>query len=254
MTTPTAVPDIVIDAAECERLENEINRRVAMLEQRTFDLKKAVERSKPNFPRAFCCIGPMVYHDIDEEIRPERRSFCKSVFSSYYFTVFLLIYNLVCSIAGVVTKNNTSASSEEVKTEQQWQHFGLACVYVTGIFLAFVVWYFPVYKALATGDKGSYYQAFMGITIAILFGVFQALGLLGYGTSGFLYALFLKDKKEGTAAHYMAVVNAFLWVAVTCFYFYVLAKVRKMWKEDKKVTLAQKIQQVFSPTDSGPQA
>eukprot|EP00759_Apiculatamorpha_spiralis_P005066 PhF_6_TR13014/c0_g1_i2/m.20626/K19995/SCAMP; secretory carrier-associated membrane protein len=205
---------------DVERLENELNERTRRLEQRTTDLKKAIERSQPNYPAKFCCISPMVYHNINEEVPTERRNFCQQCFSNFYFTIFMLLYNLIVSIAGVLSKaKDDGESSDDAKTSDQWQHFGVACVYVVGCFLAFVVWYFPTYKALSTGEKSSYYQAYLGLTVAFLFDIFMTLGLLGYGTCGFLYAFFLRDKKEGKASFYMAIVCAVLWAIQSAFFF-----------------------------------
>lgn len=201
-------------------------------------------RDTPNFPPSICCIRPLVHHDINGDIPLERQRFVRTAWYNFIITVILLIANAVIAIVNAVMPDKVGVTTDDVSQIDQDTykiHFVLSIVYLLGIVFAFIVWYWPLYKACATGNSLSYVLAFLGLGIAFGFSVLSSVGLLGYGGCGFLYAYFTQSLK-GEALFIVTIVMAAMWVVQAVVFVAFIFFLRGWYKEDKASLASAKSQ------------
>eukprot|EP00760_Papus_ankaliazontas_P034044 PhM_4_TR6910/c0_g1_i1/m.28211/K19995/SCAMP; secretory carrier-associated membrane protein len=218
--------------------EKDLEAREAELSRRERDLRLLEERQRPNFPPKFLCIQPVVRHDIDQTIPPARAGFMRMLFGFYYIASLVLVFNLACTIAAAASPSKDNSSSSFMT------QFGVSVVHLLGIPGAFILWYYPTYTALGTGK--SYFVCQVGLTVAFFYHLFMALGIMGYGAAGWLFAFTVKDEKEGGVAFGMALVCAFLFTSATGYLAWVFVRVRKYSLEDKATSIAATLGQAAS--------
>ena len=221
------------DAMTMEKLiekEREVEQRMAALRERQGVVMQALKSLQPNWPGHCLCIGPIVYHDIDEAVPQDRKSFAKTSYGNYFFTIFLLCYNLIVAIAGIASENSSAGDETEYGL-----HLGISFVHMLGIPGAFMVWHFQIYKAVQTiGPLNRYSVAFLGVVIALLYDCFMAVGVTAYGGAGWMYAFTLKDKKVSKVPFYMCLVCAVFWTGQAIFFLYFIYKLSSYKSIDKK--------------------
>ena len=215
--------------------EKELAEKEAALMKREREIRLQEERTKANFPREFCCIKPMVHHDIEQEIPTGRQGFMRSHLAGYYAQCCVLLFNVVTSIAAVSSPDNPDIKSP---TGGWSTHMGVSIVHLLGIPGAFVLWYFTSYTALKTGKSSSYFQAMLGLAVAFFYNLFMCLGIEGYGASGWLFALQLRDEKTGSVAFIMVLVNALAWSLEIFYFVWAMKKVHRCQNEDKATSIA----------------
>ena len=109
---------------------------------------------------------------------------------------------------------------------------GVSVLYLTGIIFAFIVWYWPVYKACGTGSSSQYIMAFIGLTVALIFDLFTAIGPVGYGGTGLIWAMQVSDHK-GDDAFIPAIIMACLWILQSLFFIWMLYRLYRFYQSDK---------------------
>eukprot|EP00759_Apiculatamorpha_spiralis_P044714 PhF_6_TR41625/c0_g1_i1/m.63089/K19995/SCAMP; secretory carrier-associated membrane protein len=213
--------------------EKELQEKEAELMRRERELKVQEDRSKPNFPREFFCIKPIVHHDIDADIPPARAGFMRMFLWGYYAQVLVLVYNVVTSIAAI-----SSPDKENVKSPIGGfsTHMGVSIVHLLGIPGAFILWYWTTYKAV--GKSTQYYQSLLGIGVGFFYNLFMTLGISGYGASGFLFALQVQDEKDGGVAFALILINSLAWLCMVLFFVWGFKKVYRYQNEDKATSIA----------------
>uniref|UniRef100_A0A3B4B1M9 Secretory carrier-associated membrane protein n=1 Tax=Periophthalmus magnuspinnatus TaxID=409849 RepID=A0A3B4B1M9_9GOBI len=154
-------------AAELERREEEINNR-----NRTQPGIK--ENNWPPLPR-FCPIRPCFYQDFSEEIPPEYQRVCKMMYYLCMMNSLTLFLNVLACLALF-----TIAPS-------YGQDFGLSLVWLL-LFTpcSFLCWYRPVYKAFRTDSSFSFFFFFFVFFAQVVIFIIQAIGITGWGNSGWL--------------------------------------------------------------------
>ena len=208
--------------------EREVEQRFGALRERQQVVMQALKSLQPNWPGHCLCIGPIVYHDIEEAVPQDRKQFAKTSYGNYFFTIFLLCYNLLVAIAGIASENKVTDDT------QYALHLGISFVHLLGIPGAFLVWHFQLYKAVQpVGPLNRYSVAFLGLFIALLYDIFMAIGVVGYGAGGFWYAFVLRDKKQSKVPFYMCLVCAIFWAGQALFFLYVIFKLRSFKNIDK---------------------
>lgn len=215
--------------------ETAVATKMQDLRDRQQKVMALLESLQPNWPGHCLCIGPVVHHNIERQVPPDRAPFAKASYTAYFCTIFFLCYNAICAIAAL------ASSPKEGKTDETnyGMHLGVSCIHLLGIPGAFMVWHFQVYKAVQTiGSLNRYGTAYLGIVIAFFYNVFMAIGLEAYGGCGWLFALKLKDVKESMAPFYMCLVNALFFTLQLIFFIYAFFKLRKYHRQDKAQSVA----------------
>lgn len=216
------------------------------VERREKQVSLLRSKSEPNWPRKFCCIEPMVHHSILGDIPVERQAFVKKCYVNYYVTIFLLVFNCALALAMQVVPNVTDPTTNQPKKSNSLllQHFIVSVVFLLGIVFAFIVWYWPTYKALATGVSSQYLASFVGLLIAFFFDLLCLLGPIGYGGCGLMYALEIQQTKSSNAFIPVLII-ALLWIFQALFFLYMAWRVRRHYRQDK-ASLAKAKAEMFA--------
>lgn len=154
-------------AAELERREEELNTR----QTQNQGLK---ENNWPPLP-SFCPIRPCFYQDFSEEIPVEYQRVCKMMYYMCMMNAVTLFLNVLACLAHFVTVPSTG------------QDFGLSLVWLL-LFTpcSFLCWYRPVYKAFRTDSSFSFFFFFFVFFAQVVIFIIQAVGIPGWGNSGWL--------------------------------------------------------------------
>jgi len=214
--------ELTIEAAQLQRFEQ----RLLMM----------MRNDEPNFPKC-CCIDPIVFHDILADITAERQSFVRGAYTNWYLTIVLLIYNVSLALAFLFVEN----AGGQTAHESMEAHLGIAAVFlVFGVPLSFMLWYWPLYKACGTGASGQHIMAYIGLFIAFLFDVIVAVGPIGFGGCGMLFAFEIKNtKKNGEKAYIAPLVNAILFIIQACYFVYLFWKMKCVYGPEDKASIAK---------------
>jgi len=209
--------------------EREVSARMQNLKERQQQVLQALESLRPNWPGHFLCIGPVVYHNIEKAIPADRIGYAKASYSCYYFTILILVYNLICCIAAVASENKSSSSTSYTG------QMVASVIHLLGIPGAFIVWHYQIYTAIQPrGPLSRYGKAYLGLVVAILYNAFMTVGLSGYGGAGFLFATDLKDSKTSSAPYYMSIVCGLCWLLQGIFFVLSgLFRLRRFHNQDK---------------------
>ena len=214
--------------------EREVAQRMQILKERQQSVAAALASLQPNWPPHCLCVGPIVYHDIDMAVPEERKRFAKFSYYNFFFTMVILVYNLVVSVAALAAKTQEGTEKSEVST--MGQHMGMAVpILLLGAPGAFLVWHFQLYKAIQPQNqrvRNRFGLAFLGLGIALLFDILQAVGIPGYGGCGWVYALWLRDRKNSSAPMYMCIASAILWTLQALSFLWMFLKLRWYYKAD----------------------
>lgn len=215
--------------------ERQLAMEAAKLEKYERQLLALTKNDEPNFPRKCCCIDPIVYHNILAEVPSERQSFVRTAYSNYYFTIVLLIYNFAIALTMMFVDDDPTKAAATVDLAP---HMGVAVLILFGIILAFVLWYWPTYKACATGSAGQHIMSRIGIIVAFLFNLVMTLGPIGFGGCGLLYGMYIK-KVKGDNAFYPPLINALLWGLQGLYYLFMLWRMWCVYGKEDRATLAR---------------
>jgi hypothetical protein len=227
--------------------EKEVSERRAALEFRLRAAERVLSSTVPNFPPKLLCLHPVVYHDIDVEVPPERQRFARFCFVNYWITFGLIIWNIATSAAGFGTPDSAPSSTS-------WgTQFGVSFLYLLGIPGAFVVWYFSIYTALSKRMGSKYSLSFLGLVVAFIFNVFIAVGILGYGGCGWLFTVAASSTKANAAPMVMGLINSIGWSVQAGFFVYMIGKIKTFSVVDKiqKLEARRSAQAVPAPGAAG---
>ena len=223
--------------------ERELAAKTAELAKRDREVRLALQKMQPNWPRKCCCISPIVYHSIASEVPTDRVTFVTTCYYCYYFTIVMLIYNVVCGLVAMVSEEKQEISNDD---KANWlSHFIVTFVHCLGIGFAFFVWYFPIYQATSTFEAGKYKTAYLGLAVALIYDIFMTVGLVGYGGCGWLFALKTRDKKSETP-FWMSLVMAILWTGQSLFFIWIIYRVRKYARVDRNRSLGDRAKRAIS--------
>ncbi|KAK7200383.1 SCAMP family [Novymonas esmeraldas] len=182
----------------------------------------------PNFPRKFLCLRPLVYHSISE-VPEHRRLFVTMVFWDWVALCILLVMN--CGIAiGIVyapVRSNVVVSKDVNKALNDV----LAAIYLVGIPLSFLIWYWRVYRACSTGRPPQHVLALCGLLIALAQAIFALVGPINYGVCGIMLAMWIERTRETGVVAPVAIM-AVLWAAQAVFLCFVIVKEFIYYRKD----------------------
>lgn len=212
--------------------------RLNQLEQRVVaeEATTATLGNLPNFPPKFLCIKPLVYHSFSA-VPEHRRFFVRMAFFDWVAVSILLAVNLGVTIGvtyapekdGVIIVKDMNKSLNDV----------LAIVYLVGIPLSFLLWYWRIFKACLTGFPTQHLLAFFGLIIALAQSIFAFVGPLSYGFSGIELARWISATRETGVVAPVAIVTA-LWGLQACFTCFLIVKQFVLYRKDLAARRAAK--------------
>ncbi|XP_053331194.1 secretory carrier-associated membrane protein 3 [Spea bombifrons] len=191
--------------ADLLRRQEELNRKAEELDRRERELQNAAlgsaavrQNNWPPLP-SFCPVKPCFYQDVSVEIPQD---FQKTVSIMYYLWLFstgTLFVNFVACMAWFCV-DSTQGSS-----------FGLSILWIL-LFTpcSFVCWYRPLYKAFRSDSSFSFFVFFFIYFVQDVFYVLQAIGIPGWGFSGWIAALTVLKVGSVAVAVIMLIVSLLL--------------------------------------------
>jgi len=171
------------------------------------------DRPAPNWPP--CLPKKIAYFDFKAEIPDILRPRCRMAYYHFLATLILLIYNIVCAIACMVT-----VSAEAIGDTI------LACVYLPFLGAMYFIVFRRLYKACKSGSSLSYFLFFIGFTIEIIIAIIALVGPERGGFMGIIWCInAFKDGRESssvssTSVGYMCLIDAILWGCSVAFMIY----------------------------------
>jgi len=211
--------------------EQELLSKETDLARRELEFGLELKKGEPNWPRKFCCISPMVHHDILGDIRSERVGFIRAMYANYWYTIFLIFANIIAALIIMIVPKVADAP-EQKGGEKFTQHFGTSIVHLLGVPFAFIIWYWPIYKACKTCSPGQYIMGFIGSTLAVAYDAFCVVGLVGYGGCGFGFMGEAKAQK-GDIGLYCGLIITILYLLQAVFFIWAFYKLIRLFKQDK---------------------
>jgi len=207
--------------AQLKARQQELEKKAADLarrEQELANLQQNVEQAN-NFPPLpkFCCVQPCFYHDITVEIPIESQRLCRMVFYVWELYVFVLLYNLLCSLSLMLTGGGATTFGVALL----WTFLNVPC--------SFVCWYRPVYKAFKN-DSSFNYMVFFSLFFvqAVITGAY-AIGIGTFGSCGWINAATELDRgNEGVAA--MMFICGALWTVLCIFMVIILKRTHGIYR------------------------
>lgn len=166
---------------------NEINKRKSKISH-------SVE-PEPNFPPECCCIKPMIYHNIREQVPVPQQRFMYILAGCYVTLMILIIYNIVAAVVAFIFGGSALG-------------FGLSFLYLLGLPGGWIVWYYNVYCATVYSSRPRQVLALLGLLVALAFDAWMAVGVTGFGGMGYIYAISRAGSLPGFV---MVLVAAILW-------------------------------------------
>lgn len=130
----------------------------------------------PNFPPECCCIKPLIYHNIREQVPVTQHRFMYILAGLYISLIVLILYNVAVATACFILGGSA-------------MHFGLSFLYLLGLPGAWITWYYNVYCAVVYSSRPRQLVALLGLLLAVGFDAWMAVGVKGFGGCGWLYAL-----------------------------------------------------------------
>ncbi|KPI90729.1 hypothetical protein ABL78_0165 [Leptomonas seymouri] len=168
--------------------------RLKEINSRKSRVAHAVE-PEPNFPPECCCVKPMIYHNIREQVPVPQQRFMYILASCYVFLMILILYNIVCAIVAFIFGGSALG-------------FGLSFLYLLGFPGAWMLWYYNVYCATVYLSRPRQLMALLGLLLGFCFDAWMAVGVTNFGGMGFIYAI---ARSGNLPSFIMILVCAILW-------------------------------------------
>ncbi|MBW0540004.1 hypothetical protein O181_079719 [Austropuccinia psidii MF-1] len=161
--------DTAARLAEIKKKEIELEQRERNLGSREDHIKQF---GKNNWPPFY----PLFFHDINQEIPPEKRADVMTIYRGWLFLLVVLIWNLVTTIL-LLTSGVSGGASD----------FGSGIFYLPVItILSFLLWYRPVYNAYAKEHSIFYLLYFFFGGFHTLFCFYMLIGIPATGSGGLI--------------------------------------------------------------------
>ncbi|XP_029437282.1 secretory carrier-associated membrane protein 3 isoform X2 [Rhinatrema bivittatum] len=209
--------------ADLLRQQEELNRKAAELDRRERELQNAAlgsaavrQNNWPPLP-SFCPVQPCFYQDISVEIPQE---FQKTVSTMYYLWMFssaTLFLNFLASLAWFCVDSSVGSG------------FGLSILWAL-LFTpcSFVCWYRPLYKAVRSDSSFNFFVFFFIFFVQDIVYVLQAIGIPGWGFSGWIASLSAIKRNVAVAVIMMAV--SLFFTATSVLGIIMLKKIHSMYR------------------------
>ncbi|XP_028911947.1 secretory carrier-associated membrane protein 3-like isoform X3 [Ornithorhynchus anatinus] len=197
--------------ADLLRQQEELNRKAEELDRREQELRHAEALGGASPPRqnnwpplpAFCPVQPCFFQDIPMEIPQEFQRIVTTMYYLWLCSAASLLLNFVASLAWFCVSTERGAD------------FGLALLWAL-IFTpcSFVCWYRPMYKAFRSDSSFNFFVFFFIFFVQDVVYVLQAIGIPGWGFSGWISALMVLKTNPAVAVLMLLVALLFTGIAV----------------------------------------
>ncbi|KAH9586538.1 SCAMP protein [Trypanosoma melophagium] len=216
--TPEEKERVLLEERWLKAIEEE--KRLNALESQVTERETIMRQSNltPNFPPKFLCIKPFIHHEIALVPEP-RRMYVRLNFINWIITCILLLINMGIT-TGVVLAPYREGTTKRFKTAQT---IVLSAVYLVGIPLSFIIWYWQVYRACSTGRHTKHLLSLCGLVVALAFSVFIFVGPSNYGASGIDFARDVSETKSKILIFPVIIVLS-LWAVEAVFLCYCIVK------------------------------
>ncbi|XP_067390749.1 secretory carrier-associated membrane protein 2 isoform X1 [Emydura macquarii macquarii] len=178
-------PQTVASAAQAGLLQQqeELERKAAELERKERELQDNAasfnprQNNWPPLPKK-CPIKPCFYQDFSADIPADYQRTCKMLYYLWMLHSVTLLLNLLACLAWFTVKSERGVD------------FGLSILwFVLFTPCAFLCWYRPIYKAFRSDSSFSFFVFFFVFFCQIAIYIIQAVGIPGWGDSGWIAAL-----------------------------------------------------------------
>ncbi|ORC91800.1 secretory carrier membrane protein 3 [Trypanosoma theileri] len=189
--TPEEKERVLLEERWLKTIEEE--KRLNALESQVRERETTMRQANltPNFPPKFLCIKPFLHHEIALVPEP-RRLYVRMNFINWIITCLLLVINTAITIGVILAPYREGTTKRFNKA----QSIVLSIVYLIGIPLSFIIWYWPVYRACSTGRHTKHLLSLCGLIVALAFSVFIFVGPSNYGASGIDFARGVSETKS----------------------------------------------------------
>ncbi|KAM4661903.1 secretory carrier-associated membrane protein 3 isoform 1-T1 [Discoglossus pictus] len=224
--------------AELLRRQEELNRKAEELDRRERELQNAAiggtalrQNNWPPLP-SFCPVKPCFYQDVSVEIPQE---FQKTVTLMYYLWLFstgALFLNFLATLAHFCVSTSEGPG------------FGLAILWLL-LFTpcSFVCWYRPLYKAFRSDSSFNFFVFFFIFFVQDILYVLEAIGIPGWGFSGWIIAL-TALKNNYVAVSVLMMIVALMLTVTAVLGIIMLKRIHSMYR--RTGASFQKAQQEFA--------
>uniref|UniRef100_A0A8C3LSU9 Secretory carrier-associated membrane protein n=1 Tax=Chrysolophus pictus TaxID=9089 RepID=A0A8C3LSU9_CHRPC len=209
-TSVEPTPQAVAAAAQAGLLQQqaELERKAAELEKKERELQNNAasinprQNNWPPLPRK-CPIKPCFYQDFSADIPADYQRICKMLYYLWMLHSVTLLLNLLACLAWFTVHAEKGVD------------FGLSILwFVLFTPCAFLCWYRPIYKAFRSDSSFSFFVFFFVFFCQIAIYVIQAVGIPGWGDSGWIAALSELRGNMAVAIIMMVVAGFFTLCAV----------------------------------------
>ncbi|KAM4690047.1 protein ENTREP3-like [Rhinophrynus dorsalis] len=193
-STAAATADLLRRQEELNRKAEELDRRERELQNAALGTSALRQNNWPPLP-SFCPVKPCFYQDITVEIPQD-----------FQKTVSIMYYLWMCS-TGTLLLNFLACLAWFCVDSGEGSGFGLAILWAL-LFTpcSFVCWYRPLYKAFRSDSSFNFFVFFFIYFVQDVLYVLQAIGIPGWGFSGWISALtVLKNGSVGVSVLMMIV-------------------------------------------------
>uniref|UniRef100_A0A8C0AQX6 Secretory carrier-associated membrane protein n=1 Tax=Buteo japonicus TaxID=224669 RepID=A0A8C0AQX6_9AVES len=183
----------------------ELERKAAELEKKERELQSNAATRQNNWPPLpkKCPIKPCFYQDFSADIPADYQRICKMLYYLWMLHSITLLLNLLACLAWFT-----------VQTERGVD-FGLSILwFILFTPCAFLCWYRPIYKAFRSDSSFSFFVFFFIFFCQIAIYIIQAVGIPGWGDSGWIAALSELHGNLAVAVIMMVVAGFFTLCAV----------------------------------------
>ncbi|OCT87062.1 secretory carrier-associated membrane protein 2 [Xenopus laevis] len=200
--------------------QEELERKAAELDRKEQEMRNVnINLRQNNWPPLppKCPIKPCFYQDISVDIPADYQRTCKMLYYLWMLHTFTLFLNLLACLSYF-----TAVSTGGVD-------FGLSILwFVMFTPCAFLCWYRPIYKAFRTDSSFSFFLFFIIFFCQIVIYIIQAVGIPGWGDSGWIMALTMI--KSNVAVTVIMMVVASFFTVCSVFSLVLLKRVHSMYR------------------------
>ncbi|XP_061462520.1 secretory carrier-associated membrane protein 3 isoform X2 [Rhineura floridana] len=194
--------------ADLLKRQEELNRKATELDRRERELQNAAlghgaarQNNWPPLP-SFCPVKPCFYQDIPVEIPVESQKTVTAMYYLWMASTVTLFFNFLASLAWFCV-DDTGGSG-----------FGLSILWAL-LFApcSFLCWYRPLYKAFRSDSSFNFFVFFFIFFAQDVVFVLQAIGIPGWGFSGWILSFKALKKNTGVAILTLLVASLFTAIA-----------------------------------------
>ncbi|XP_019333019.1 secretory carrier-associated membrane protein 2 isoform X2 [Alligator mississippiensis] len=211
-----AQAELLQQQAELERKAAELDRKERELQSNTAAFNPR-QNNWPPLPRR-CPIKPCFYQDFPVDIPADYQRTCKMLYYLWMLHSVTLLLNLLACLAWFT-----------VEVDSRGVDFGLSILwFILFTPCAFLCWYRPIYKAFRSDSSFSFFVFFFIFFCQIAIYIIQAVGIPGWGDSGWIAAL--SELKGNLAVSIIMMVVAAFFTLCAILSLFLLKQVHSLYR------------------------